>query len=163
VEKRIHSKTFGRKRGWSEDVQEEAIGFLINTEHLGTFVCCTSICIKALPFVITDLIAALSTPEQGVRTLLYFRGKAYSSRRWRLIPGLVLQKEFNIIHRSDFQVGAPASMEITLNMTFSTDCTGLHLSEACSYMVGSSPGVCRIEIQTVPSGYTVVPREYFVK
>lgn len=49
---------------------------------------------------------------------------------------------------------APASIEITLRITFSTLCTGLHRSEACSYMVGSSPGVCNIEMQTFPSGYT---------
>lgn len=47
---------------------------------------------------------------------------------------------------------APASIEITLRMTFSTLCTGLQRSEADSYMVGSSPGVCRMEMHTVPSG-----------
>ena len=41
---------------------------------------------------------------------------------------------------------------MTLRMTFSTLCTGLQRSDACSYIVGSSPGVCRIEMQTVPSG-----------
>ena len=50
------------------------------------------------------------------------------------------------------QLSAPASIEMTLRMTFSTLCTGLQRSEACSYIVGSSPGVCRIEMQTVPSG-----------
>ena len=50
----------------------------------------------------------------------------------------------------------PASMEITLKMTFSTLCTGLHRSDASSYMVGSSPGVCKIDMQTFPSGYTSV-------
>jgi hypothetical protein len=45
----------------------------------------------------------------------------------------------------------PASMEITLKITFSTLCTGLQRSEACSYIVGSSPGVCSMEIQTLPS------------
>ena len=49
-------------------------------------------------------------------------------------------------------MGAPASIEITLRITFSTLCTGLQRSDACSYIVGSSPGVCRIEMQTVPSG-----------
>jgi len=46
-----------------------------------------------------------------------------------------------------------ANMEITLKITFSTLCTGLQRSEACSYMVGSSPGVCNIEMHTFPSGY----------
>ena len=45
----------------------------------------------------------------------------------------------------------PASMDITLKMTFSTLCTGLQRSEACSYIVGSSPGVCSMEMQTLPS------------
>jgi hypothetical protein len=48
--------------------------------------------------------------------------------------------------------GLPASIEMTLNMTFSTLCTGLQRSDACSYIVGSSPGVCRIEMHTLPSG-----------
>ena len=43
-------------------------------------------------------------------------------------------------------------MEMTLRMTFSTLCTGLQRSDACSYIVGSSPGVWRMEMQTVPSG-----------
>lgn len=46
----------------------------------------------------------------------------------------------------------PASIEMTLKRTFSTLCTGLHRSEALSYMRGSSPGVCKIEIHTFPSG-----------
>jgi hypothetical protein len=45
----------------------------------------------------------------------------------------------------------PASMDITLKITFSTLCTGLQRSEACSYIVGSSPGVCSMEMQTLPS------------
>ena len=47
---------------------------------------------------------------------------------------------------------APASIEMTLRITFSTLWTGLQRSDACSYMVGSSPGVCKIDMQTVPSG-----------
>jgi len=47
---------------------------------------------------------------------------------------------------------SPASIDITLSMTFSTLWTGLQRSEACSYIVGSSPGVCSIEIHTFPSG-----------
>jgi hypothetical protein len=39
------------------------------------------------------------------------------------------------------ELNVPASIEITLKMTFSTLWTGLHLSEADSYIVGSSPGV----------------------
>ena len=46
---------------------------------------------------------------------------------------------------------APASIEMTLSRTFSTLCTGLQRSDAASYIVGSSPGVCRIEMHTVPS------------
>ena len=46
-------------------------------------------------------------------------------------------------------------MEMTLKMTFSTLWTGLQRSDADSYMVGSSPGACKIEMQTVPSGYTL--------
>lgn len=46
-------------------------------------------------------------------------------------------------------------MEMTLRMTFSTLWTGLQRSDADSYMVGSSPGACNIEMQTLPSGYTV--------
>ena len=53
-----------------------------------------------------------------------------------------------------FKMFLPASMEMTLRMTFSTLCTGLQRSDACSYCVGSSPGVCKMEIHTVPSGYT---------
>lgn len=50
------------------------------------------------------------------------------------------------------RVDAPASIEMTLRMTFSTLWTGLQRSDACSYIVGSSPGVCKMEMQTVPSG-----------
>ena len=53
------------------------------------------------------------------------------------------------------QRDVPASMEMTLRMTFSTLWTGLQRSDADSYMVGSSPGACKIEMHTVPSGYTV--------
>jgi len=49
---------------------------------------------------------------------------------------------------------SPANIDITLRMTFSTLWTGLQRSEACSYIVGSSPGVCSIDIHTFPSGYT---------
>jgi hypothetical protein len=52
------------------------------------------------------------------------------------------------------QFSSPANIDITLRITFSTLCTGLQRSEACSYMVGSSPGVCNIEMQTFPSAYT---------
>lgn len=43
---------------------------------------------------------------------------------------------------------------MTLSSTFSTLCTGLHRSDADSYMFGSSPGACRIEMHTFPSAYT---------
>jgi hypothetical protein len=46
------------------------------------------------------------------------------------------------------------NMEIMESIIVSTVCTGLHRSLACSYPVGSSPGECRIEIQTRPSEYT---------
>ena len=48
----------------------------------------------------------------------------------------------------------PASMLTTLKRIFSTLCTGLHRSELLSYMFGSSPGACKMDIQTVPSWYT---------
>lgn len=48
----------------------------------------------------------------------------------------------------------PASMLTTDSNIFSTDCTGLHLSELDSQPIGSSPGACNIEMQTLPSGYT---------
>jgi hypothetical protein len=57
-----------------------------------------------------------------------------------------------MVEQGSDPVNVPASMEITLKITFSTLCTGLHLSDACSYMVGSSPGVWRIDMQTFPSG-----------
>lgn len=38
---------------------------------------------------------------------------------------------------------------------FSTLCTGDHLSALDSYPIGSSPGACKIDIQTLPSAYTI--------
>lgn len=48
-----------------------------------------------------------------------------------------------------------ANMLMTLINIFSTDCIGLHRSSAFSYPNWSSPGVCRIDMQTMPLGYTV--------
>jgi hypothetical protein len=48
-----------------------------------------------------------------------------------------------------------ASILMTLNKIFSTDCIGLHRSSAFSYPNWSSPGVWRIDMQTMPLGYTV--------
>ena len=45
-------------------------------------------------------------------------------------------------------------MLTTDNKIFSIDWTGLHLSELDSYPIGSSPGACKIEMQTLPSEYT---------
>ena len=46
------------------------------------------------------------------------------------------------------------SIEIIDIIIVSTVCTGDHLSLALSYPFGSSPGECKIEMQTLPSGYT---------
>lgn len=45
-------------------------------------------------------------------------------------------------------------MDITLTKIVSTVCTGNQRSEAVSYPYLSSPGSCRMEIQTTPSGPT---------
>ena len=47
------------------------------------------------------------------------------------------------------------SMLMILNIMVSTVWMGDHLSEASSYPLGSSPGECKIEMQTFPSGYTI--------
>lgn len=52
-----------------------------------------------------------------------------------------------------FLVSAPVqnkSWATRVMRTFSTDCTGLQRSLADSYMLGSSPGACRIEMHTSP-------------
>lgn len=46
------------------------------------------------------------------------------------------------------------SIEMIEIMIVSTVCTGDHLSLAFSYPFGSSPGVCKMEMHTRPSGYT---------
>ena len=46
------------------------------------------------------------------------------------------------------------SMEMIDSMIVSTVCTGDQRSFACSYPIGSSPGLCRMEMHTLPSGYT---------
>jgi hypothetical protein len=40
------------------------------------------------------------------------------------------------------------------NPCYPTVCTGDQRSAAASYPIGSSPGLCKIEMQTLPSGYT---------
>ena len=59
--------------------------------------------------------------------------------------------------------------ETTDNKMLSTDCVGFHLSSAFSpliticyilstsiiYLIGSSPGACKIEIHSLPSVYTL--------
>lgn len=47
------------------------------------------------------------------------------------------------------------SMEITLNMTVVTVWVGNHRSSGNSPLIASSPGGCKMEMQTLPSLYTV--------
>ena len=62
------------------------------------------------------------------------------------------------LHRMQASMLAPLSMLgslsmlMTLSKIFSTLCTGDHLSSANSYMFGSSPGECRIDMHTSPFG-----------
>ena len=65
------------------------------------------------------------------------------------------------LQKSQFKKNSlPASMLTTDSKIFSTDWTGLHLSALVSYPIGSSPGACKIEMQTLPSGYTIIAK-YF--
>lgn len=57
----------------------------------------------------------------------------------------------------------PASMLTTDSKIFSTLCTGLHRSALLSYPVGSSPGACRMDIHTLPSGYTEIKKKVWRK
>ena len=65
-----------------------------------------------------------------------------------------------IILAADSGLGSD-SMDITDNTIDSTVWTGDHLSEAASYPNLSSPGSCRIEIQTSPSSYTIQIHFYY--
>ena len=80
-------------------------------------------------------------------------GRNVTGNTQRLIAIVIVIMRF---HRIDMAIllgmYEPASIEMTLRMTFSTLCTGLQRSEACSYISGSSPGVWRIDMQTLPSG-----------
>lgn len=82
-------------------------------------------------------------------SVLQFIGDHPASQSGKRRPRTVIRY---VIPMSLKNKDIPASMDMTLRMTFSTLCTGLHRSEADSYIVGSSPGACKIEMQTVPSG-----------
>lgn len=73
------------------------------------------------------------------------QGVRKEKKKCNVQPRLFIQK------MAEREKDAPASMEMTLRMTFSTLWTGLQRSDADSYMVGSSPGACKMEMQTLPS------------
>ena len=73
------------------------------------------------------------------------QGVRKEKKKCNVQPRLFIQK------MAEQEKDAPANMEMTLRMTFSTLWTGLQRSDADSYMVGSSPGACKMEMQTLPS------------
>lgn len=125
--------------------------------------------LKLLPFLLTSSYTLCNLPFE-VRIILspfFLQLKNIFHLKWYSTQTLKWDVRNRILTAASTFAGlsslGSASIEITEIRIVSTVCTGNHLSDAFSYPYLSSPGSCKIEIQTSPLLSTKIYKKNFVR